>query len=309
MEMKRLVGEEVLKRVKVTTHDCKSKDQVYLGNTSFGTKVYVNKVFAEADVRVLTGDVELHYYAGYGGGRKSVLPGVTSLQTIQKNHAMLLHPKAEIGVLEDNPVHKDMVEAAKLAKVDFTINIVLNSKKKLVKAFAGDLEQVFSYGVKLVDEMYKVSIKRKAEIVIVSPGGHPFDINLYQAYKGIHSALNAVKKGGVILLVAECSEGHGHNVFYEWMTKFKNLKIMERKLKRRFLLGGHKAYYLKRALQKVQIIIVSVMPDYAVNVFNLKPARAINDAINDAFAIVGNNAKVWVMPYGNITLPIVENTE
>lgn len=310
IEMKRLVGEEVLKRVKVINHDCKSRDQVYLGTTSFGTKVYVNKVFAEADVRVLTGDVGLHYYAGYGGGRKSVLPGVSGAQTIQENHAMLLHPKAEMGVLEGNPVHEDMVEAAKLAKVDFTLNIVLNSKLEVVKAFAGDLEQVFYEGVKLVDEMYKVPINRRAEIVVVSPGGHPFDINLYQAYKGVHSALNAVKKEGVILLVAECPEGHGHEVFYEWMTKFKNLKKMERELKRRFLLGGHKAYYLKRALQKVHIILVSVMPDYyTVNVFDLRTARVVNDALRDAFDIAGKNAKVWVMPYGNITLPIVETTE
>jgi len=116
-EAERLLGPEVLKRVRVISHDCQAPDHVYIGDTSFGNRVEVNKVFAEADVRILTGDIDLHYYAGYGGGRKSVLPGVSSARTIQFNHAMLLHPKARMGVLEGNPVHEDMMEAAKLADV------------------------------------------------------------------------------------------------------------------------------------------------------------------------------------------------
>jgi len=234
-KMKRFeVGEAVLKKVKIINHDCKSEDKIYLGTTSFGTEVHINKVFAEADIRILTGDIGLHCYAGYRGGRMSVLPGVSC----------------------------------------------------------------------------RVPIARKAGIVVVSSGGYPFDVSLYQAYKGIHSALNAVKKGGVILLVAECIEGHGHPEFYKWIVKFKNLQKMERELKRRFVIGGHKAYYLKRALKEVQIILVSVVPDYyAVKVFDFRTARAINDALRDAFDIVGKSSKVWVMPYGNTTLPIVETTE
>jgi len=309
-EMEKLLGEETLKRVKAVSHDYKSEDQVYLGKTSFGTKVYVNKTFAEADVRILTGDMGLHYYAGYGGGRKSLLPGVSSFDTLQKNHAMLLNPKAKIGVLEGNPVHEDMMEAAKLAKVNFILNIVTNSRQELVRAFAGDLEQAFYEGVKLVDEIYKVSIERRADIVVVSPGGNPFDINLYQACKGVISALESVKRGGVVVLVAECPEGHGNDVFYEWMMKFKNPEEMEKEIKRRFLYGGHQAYYLSKALQRVQIILVSIMPDYqAVNVFRLKTARAINDALGQGFDIAGNNAKVWVMPQGNTTLPVMKATE
>ncbi|UCE29462.1 MAG: nickel-dependent lactate racemase [Candidatus Bathyarchaeota archaeon] len=305
-EMKKLVGEETLNRVKTLNHDCNAKDQANLGKTSFGTKVSVNKVFANADVKILTGDVDLHYYAGYGGGRKSVLPAVSSAQTIQHNHAMLLHPKSRTGVLEGNPVHEDMVEAAKLAKVDFILNIVTNSKSELVQAFAGDLDQAFYEGVKLVDEMYKVSIKRSADIVVVSPGGNPLDINLYQAYKGVDNALEAVKRGGVIVLLAECPEGHGHDVFCDWMTRFKNLKEMEKEVKKRFRMGGHKAYYLLKVLQRHKIIFVSVMPEYyAANVFKLKTARVVNDALRDAFDIAGKNAKVWAMPLGNLTLPVV----
>ena len=215
-EAKKLVGEEVANRVKMVSHNCRAKDLVFLGKTkTHGTEVRINKVFAEADIKILTGDVGLHYYAGYGGGRKSILPGIGGAETIQHNHAMLLDPKARTGNLEGNPVHEDMVETAKLAKVDFVLNIVTNSKEELVQAFAGDLEQVFNAGVKMVDEMYKVPIEQRADIAVVSSGGHPHDINLFQAYKGIDNALNAVKRGGVIILVAECPEGHGNEVFYE----------------------------------------------------------------------------------------------
>lgn len=310
-EAEKLLGEEVLSRVKAISHDCRAQDLVYVGKTRrHGTKVYLNRVFAEADVKILTGDVCFHYYAGYGGGRKSVLPAVTGEETIKHNHVMLLHPKAKTGVLEGNPIHEDMVEAAKLAKVDFILNVVINSKGEVVKAFAGDFEQAFYEGTKLVDEMFRVTVDRKADIVVVSPGGYPADVNLFQAYKGVDNALEVVKRGGVIILAAECPEGHGNQVFYDWMVKFKDLKAVEREIKRRFVLGGHKAYYLMKALQRVQIILVSSMPDYyATNIFKLKTARAVNDALNEAFSVVGKKAKVWVMPHGNSTLPEVKTKE
>ena len=185
-----------------------------------------------------------------------------------------------------------------------------NSKRELVQAFSGDMEQAFHEGVKLVDDMYKVPIEKRVDIVVASSGGHPLDIDLFQAYKAVDSALNAVKRGGVIILVAECPEGHGNEVFYDWMREFKDLKQMEKEIKKRFVLGGHKAYYLTRALQRVKIILVSIMPEYlAINVFKLKTAKVVNDALRDAFDVAGKNAKVWAMPYGNLTLPFLKSTE
>lgn len=303
-----LLGEEALKRVKVISHDCKAQDLVYVGKTkTHDNKVYLNRVFAEADVKVLLGDVGFHYYAGYGGGRKSVLPAVAGAETIQHNHAMLLHASARTGVLEDNPVHVDMTEAARLAKVDFILNVVTNSKDEIVKAFAGDLELAFNEAVKLVNEMYRVPVDQRADIVVVSAGGYPADIDLYQAYKAVDNALEVVKRNGVIILVAECIEGHGNAVFYDWMARLGDLKQVEREIKHNFVMGGHKAYYLLRALQRHQIILVSSLPDYyATNIFKLKTARAINDALSEAFRIAGSAAKVWVMPYGALTLPEVK---
>lgn len=310
-EAAKLLGESVLSRVKTVSHDCKAQDMVHVGTThKYGTKILLNRVFVEADMRILTGDVCFHYFAGYGGGGKSVLPGVAGEETVKHNHALLLDPNAKSGILNGNPVHEDIVEAVKMARVDFVLNVVSNSKREIVKAFAGDLEQVFSEGVKLVDEMYRVQVDRRTDIVVVSPGGYPADVNLFQAYKGVDNALEVVKRGGVIILVAELPDGHGNQDFYDWMVKFNDLKAVEREVKRNFVVGGSKAYYYMKALQKAQIILVSSMPDYyATNVFKLKTARAVNDALNEAFNIAGKNAKIWTLPYGNYTLPEVKTSE
>lgn len=310
-EATELVGAEVLKRVKTISHDAKAKDLVHIGTTkTAGNKIMVNRVFAEADVRVLLGDVNYHYYAGYGGGRKSVLPAVCGAETIQHNHALLTNANARTGNLENNPVHIDMTEAAKLAKVDFIVNIVENSKGEIVKAFAGDLEAAFIEGTKLVDDIYRVFVDRRAEIIVVSSGGYPSDINLFQAHKGLDNALDAVKRGGVVILVAECIEGHGNQVFYDWMVRFGEVKAVEKEIRRNFVMGGHKALYILKALEKHQIILVSSMPDfYAQNIFKLKTARAVNDALNEAFKIAGSAARVWAMPQGSHTLPVYKAPE
>jgi nickel-dependent lactate racemase len=309
-EAKMLLGEEVLKRVKTVSHNCKASDLVNVGTTKHGNKVLVNCVFAEADVRVLLGDVGFHYYAGYGGGRKSVLPAIAGEETIKFNHALMLNARAHTGILEGNPVHEDMTEAARLAKVHFIVNVVTNSKCEVVQAFAGELEPAFAEGVKLVDEMFRIPVDRRAEIVVTSCGGFPADINLFQAYKAVDSALEVVKRGGVIILVAECSEGHGSQVFYDWMIRFSDLKAVEKEIKRNFVLGGHKAYYLMKALENHRIILVSSLPDYyATNIFRLKTARAVNDALDEAFTIMGKAARVWTIPQGNFTLPEVKASQ
>jgi nickel-dependent lactate racemase len=305
-----LLGEEALKRVKTISHSCSFPETVNAGTTkTYGNKIHLNRVFVEADVKVLLGDVNYHYYAGYGGGRKSILPAVCSEETIKQNHALLLHANARTGNLKDNPVHLDMTEAARLAKVDFIVNVVENKKGEIVRAFAGDLEAAFLEATKLVDEMYRVTIDRRADIIVVSAGGYPSDMDLYQAYKGLDNALDAVKRGGVIILVAECPEGNGNQVFFDWMTKF-DLKNAEREIKRNFVMGGHKAYYLLKALQNHQIILVSSLPDYyATSIFKLKTARAVNDALNEALKIAGSAARVWAMPFGSYTLPEFKASE
>ncbi|MGD6851257.1 MAG: nickel-dependent lactate racemase [Candidatus Bathyarchaeia archaeon] len=310
-EIPKLIGQEASKRVKAINHDANAADLVNVGTTkTYNNKVFVNKVFAEADVRVLLGDVQIHYYAGYGGGRKSVLPAVSGSETIRYNHSLLVNANSCAGNLENNPVHIDMTEAARLAQVDFILNVVENKKGEMVKAFAGDLEAAFLEAVKLVDELYKVNVDRRSDIVVVSAGGHPWDLTLYHALKGMDASLDAVKRGGVIILVAECIEGYGNQVFYDWMTRLGEIKGMEREVKRNFAVGGQRAYYLLKALLNHQVILVSSMPDfYATSIFKLKTARAVNDALNEAFKASGSASRVWAMPQGSNTLPVYKAPE
>jgi nickel-dependent lactate racemase len=302
-----ILGEALGKRMNIQIHDCFAEDLEYVGETSFGTKVSVNKAFLDADLRILTGDIALHYYAGYSGGRKSILPAITGIDAIQHNHALLLDPKAATGNLDGNPVHLDMEEALHLVDVDLAVNVVLNSQREVVKAFAGDVDTVFHEGVQLVNELCRVPVESPAEIVIVSPGGSPFDIDLYQAYKGIDSALNVVKDKGVVVLVAECLEGYANKTFHDWMVRFNSLSRIRREIRRNFVLGGHKAYYLLKALGSVKIILVSVMPDYyATGVFKLRTAKTVNAALTSALRMTGRRGKILVLPHGSTTLPVIK---
>ena len=216
----------------------------------------------------------------------------------------MLNSKAKIGVLDENPVHEDISEAAEFVGVDFAFYVINNNKGKPLKILAGDLKHVFVEGVKLVDKFYKVTVENRADIVIICPGGYPSDSTLSQSLKSLESAVQVVKRGGVIILVAECSEGYGDKIFYDWMSKFNNLKAIEKSIKRNFVLGGEYAYFLTRTMQKAKIILVSIMPDYySTNVFNLQTARTVNEALNEAFNISGKNSKVWVIPDANNILP------
>ena len=305
-EMRNLVGDEVTHRVKVVNHDCRAPDLVHVGDTSRGTKVYLNKTFVDADVKILTGDVELHYYAGYGGARKSVLPGVAGIESIIHNHQMAIDPKAKLGNIEGNPVHLDMMEAAKLGRVDFVINVVMNTDSEIVSVFAGDLEKVFLEGVKVVGEIYKIPAKGEADIVLTDAGGSPRDINFYQAHKALEAATNIVRPGGVIVLAAECPESKGSQAFYEWMKRCKNSREVEDEIKKNFGPGGITAFTMYKALEKSTIISITDLPEYeSKNILRLKPAKTLDEALKMAFDIVGEDAKVSVLPMGSLSLPVL----
>jgi len=290
-------------KIRVAVHNCDAQDLVHVGRTSRGTEVYINRLFHEADLHLLTGDVGYHYYAGFGGGRKSVLPGVSGHETINQNHGMLIHPKAITGNLEGNPIHLDMMEAARLARVDYIVNFVRNSRKEVIAAYAGDLEQAWMQGVELVDRYGRVPIKERADIVIVG-AGYPKDIDLYQAYKATDNALHAVRDGGVIINLLECREGIGHDVFEEWAHKYRSLEELTTQIKNHFVMGGHKIYYLARAAARVHLYIVSTLdPQEIQEYYYMTPFRTAEEALEAAFEQVGSDATVWAMPHGTEVLP------
>lgn len=276
-----------------------------VGETSRGNEVKVNEKFLEGDFRIIVSDVEYHYFAGYGGGRKSILPGVSSYQTVQFNHCLMFDERARAGVLDGNPVHMDMLEAAKLAGVDFTLQVVLNSRKEIVHASSGGLIEPFMRAVEKVDEMYKVEVDERADVVVVAADGYPHDIDLYQAFKAISNALNIVKDGGVIILAAECREGHGNKLYFEWMKKYSSSEDVKNALLERFVIGGHKVYYHLKAIENTNILLVSSMdPRVVREVFKLEPCPSLDKAIEKALETVGKDGTIYVLPKGSTTLPV-----
>lgn len=306
-EAERLLGKDVASKIRYISNDCNGADFVYVGTTPKGTRVEVKKAFTEADIRILTGDVEIHYFAGFGGGRKSILPGISSYKTIQDNYKRnFFHPDSRPGKLEGNPMYENMTDAARLTGVDFTINVV-QDESGVVGAFAGDFDSVLRRGAALVEKIYKANAPEKADIVVTAANGAPHDIDLYQAYKALHLALGVVKDRGVVILVAECPEGAGNGVghrnYAEWMRKYKTKEEMQRELEKEFCIGGHKAYYNHRALDKATLFLVSGMQKNEVeNVFLFKYAETPQEAMDKAFNLVGKDAKVLVIPEGSTTL-------
>ncbi len=304
------LGEYLSSRIRVMRHNPETSECVEVGKTSKGTKVSLNKAFVESSVKILAGVIEPHPLAGYSGGREAVLPGLSRTETIQHNFLLSLSSKARLSGLEDNPVHEDMVEAARLAGVNFSLNVVRNQMLEVVGAFAGDVVKSFSEGVKLAEEVFKASAEKRADIVFVSPGGAPLDADLFESCKVISGAVEAAKRGGAIVLMAECLKGYGNTDFYETMPKFADPDALEKELKKNFTVGGLMVYRLMRVLQRHKVYSVSMMPDHYVSeVFRMRPARTANEALRYAFEEVGKKGKVSVIPHGSLVVPEIKSGE
>ena len=305
-----LFGEKLSSRVHITWHNCETSDCVPVGKTSRGTNVNLNSVFVDADVRIILGTVEPHLFAGYNGGPEIIVPGVSNIETVKANFSLALDKKAKRGVLKENPVHEDMVEAAELAKVDFSLNAVRNSSFEIVKAFAGDVNKAFEEAVRLADEVCRATVAARADIVFVSPGGFPFDGTLFDSVQCLDVAAEVVKRGKPIVLVAECMDGHGNIEFYEALSKFQEPKTLQRSLKKTFGIGGLVAHRFMKASQSSKIFLVSTLPDYYVSkCSSMKVARTANEAYRYASDVAGKNAKVSFISYGNLTIPSIKASD
>lgn len=305
-EMRHLAGERAYAEIRCVDSD--PQDFVKMGVTSRATPVDVTRVVAEADRRICLGNIEYHYFAGYSGGAKAIMPGVSTRDAIQSNHSRMVRPEAAAGRLEGNPVREDIEEAVReFCKVDFIVNVVLDEHKKIIRAVAGDVVRAHREGCRFLDTLYLKKIPARADIVIVSQGGAPKDLNLYQTQKALDNAKHAIKKGGIIILVGSCKEGLGEHVFEEWMTKSETPEAMIERIGRDFQLGGHKAAAIAMVLQNADIYLVSDMePEFVRSIF-LKPYASVQSAFDDAFEKLGPDASVLVMPYGGSTLPRAEN--
>ncbi|HID94738.1 MAG TPA: nickel-dependent lactate racemase [Candidatus Latescibacteria bacterium] len=308
----RLLGREVIQNYRTVVHGCDT-DNVYIGETSRSTPIYVNRWVYEADRVIATGNIDLHYFAGYGGGRKSILPGVCSRETIMRNHSLMMSPQARTGNLEGNPVHLDMMEAAERVGVDFLLNVVCDGGNNIVDLLAGDWREAFHQGIGSVDEIYKIPINEKADVVFLSPGGYPYDINLFLSFRAIEHALNAVRKGGTLVCWAECRQGAGNETYRRWMEEFSAGEIDTRKLQERlnqkFELGGYKTLFHYKALDTCEIYLRSSMKDDEIRkVYKLKPFEDFEAVLQEIKDRYGPDFKSYVLPNGVLTLPLCESS-
>ncbi len=302
-ERRKLAGERAWNEIACIDGD--DADCVHYGVTSRGTPVDIVRAVAEADRRICLGNIEYHYFAGYSGGAKAIMPGVSTRDAIQSNHSRMVETAACAGKLAGNPVREDIEEAAAMVGIDFLLNVVLDEHKEILFAVAGDAVRAHRAGCEFLDKLYLKEIPARADIVLVSQGGAPKDLNLYQTQKALDNAKHAVKKGGVVILIGSCKEGLGERVFEEWMTTSPSPDYMIERIERDFQLGGHKAAAIALVLQDADVYLVSELTPALVRSMFLTPFDTAQTALDAAFLKLGPDATVLAMPYGGSTLPRV----
>jgi nickel-dependent lactate racemase len=275
---------------------------VHLGQTARNTPVEIFEEVSASDLMVATGNIEYHYYAGYSGGAKAILPGISSERSVNANHELMRDPLAVSGRL-DSPVRQDFEDAAKVAGLDFILNVVLNSKKEIVRAVAGDYIKAHRAGAEVVDKMYQKKVE-PADIVITCAGGKPKDINLFQAQKALDNAKEAAVPRGTIILVAQCSEGLGHPVFERWASEADCPQDCIDRFGQEYEFGGHKAAFLAKESLDHHIILVSSLPREMAEMCFFQPAATLEEALAIAYKRHGHDASMIIMPYGNLTLAV-----
>jgi len=299
-ELEHMAGPDVYRRIRVINHN--PQDVVLLGTTQRGTPVEVFRPVVEADFRVCLGNVEFHYFVGYSGGAKAIIPGCASKKTVTANHAFMVHPDAVSGTYVGNPVRADLEEAAAMVGVDFILNVVVDAQHHILAAVAGDGIAAHRVGCDWIAQRGKVAIPEQGDVVVASPGGYPKDVNLYQAQKALDSAALAVRHGGIIILVAECPEGLGNAVFEQWITSGLTCEELLDRIQQEFVLGGHKAAAIAKVAREAQLMLVS--PSLAdLSLSGIEHQTMVKVALDTAFARLGAGARVLVFPQGISILP------
>lgn len=303
-EQKSIVGDELARRLTLRDHDCQdAANLVRIGRTRRGNEVWVNRAVRECDRVILTGEIIYHLIAGYSGGRKSLFPGVAGAEFIRFNHSLILDPRCRIGVLEGNPVHEDLLEACRLFSPDFLLNVILSPAGDLLHAVAGHYDAAHRAGCKLVDRIYGAPVKDAYDVVIASAGGFPFDIDLRQAHKGMENAARALRPGGRLLYFAECRDGWGSTALKDWAGRFRSADEMEEALHKNFVVGAHKACWLARLSETIQVFLVSGLDAAAVRNCSLEPVENVQSCLKELLEDAGEPARVAYIPYAGFTLP------
>ncbi len=324
-EFGQVVPPDILARYTVVSHDAEdAANLVNLGQTTRCTPVWANRRFVEADLRIVVGDIEPHQFQGFSGGVKSAAIGLAGKATINANHAMMTDPAALIGRYDDNPCRQDVEEIGRLMRVDYALNAILDEDRRIIHVLAGDPVDVMLAGVHLVRDIYQVTVAEPFDLVIASPGGHPKDINLYQAQKALGHAALVTRDGGAVIVVAACGEGAGSRSYEAWMDDPRitsHEAVLARYAGEGYRIGPHKAYLLSRDAQRVHLTFVTEMaPDLArrllLNPAATRPGMAAQHQLQAALAAVlprlahrpgspVRQPRIGVMPWANATIPVL----
>ncbi|WP_231506263.1 nickel-dependent lactate racemase [Paenibacillus sp. UNC451MF] len=299
-EMQQLVGAAVYGRIRVHNHSAASEDCILLGTSQSGTPIEINRLAVKADLKIATGNIEPHALVGISGGIKALIPGIASQRCIEHNHSLSQHYKAVPGE-PDNPIHRDMEEALRFLSVDFLLNVVVNHEKHVLEAAAGHVLSAHKMLISRASSRFLVPVQHVYDMTVVSPGGHPKDLQLYQAIKALRNASMLTKTGGTIIMAAECSEMLGNGVFQFWVETMKDRQRMVEKLKQQFHLGAHKILHLDEVLSKQRVYLYSTIPRPIVGLLGLLHTDDIQQVFDDFTSTTGKT--VALMPYGSLTYP------
>jgi len=307
-EFNQFLPEKLLEEYKVVCHDCHDhRNLIYLGETSRGTPVWINKDYYNSDLRIGTGLIEPHQFQGFSGGVKSVAVGLAGWETINRNHALMVEKKAQLSLYKENPARQDVEDIGRLCDVHFVLNLIINGRREIVYALAGDPIEVMRKGIPLSQEINQVKVNEPYDIVIASPGGYPKDINLYQSQKSLAHASLITRKGGTVILVAACSEGTGSRSYEAFVTGMKSHEEVVVRFKQEgFRLGAHKAFQIARDAQKVHILLLSMMPKEKVIKLLLTPVKSISEALAMTIGEDNKDLRLAIMPHASSTIPLLK---
>ena len=312
-ELEEMVGTEIMNSYRIVNHfSQKIESHKYLGLTQGGAPVYIDKTYLESDLKVTTALIEPHLMAGYSGGRKSICPGLASIETMKVLHGpqILEHPKASVGILEGNPLHIEATEIALMAGVDFNVNVTIDDQRRLTGIFAGDIVESHLAGVRSVERQVKVTVPQPVDAVLVSSAGYPLDTTFYQAVKGVLAAVEIVKPNGSIILVAECSQGIGSGPFTDLILKTKDLKQFIRDIHdpANFVIDQWQLEELAKAARKAEIFCYAdgIPYDQLKNLF-VQPIQTLEEGIERVLSKHGDDAQITALPDGPYVLAKVAN--
>jgi len=297
-------GAEIVENERIVIHDCLDEDaMVTIGTLPSGGELRINRTAAEADLLISEGFIEPHFFAGFSGGRKSVLPGIAAAKTVYWNHnaRFIASPFARTGILEGNPIHRDMVYACRAAKLAFICNVVINAKHEVVGAFAGDCEQAHLAGVEFLKELCLCE-KVPADIVISSNNGYPLDQNIYQAVKGMTAGEATCKEGGVIIMTAACNDGHGSESFMRTIAQdlpaAQILAQIEATPMADTIHDQWESQILARILSRFHVVLITEADPALVRAMKMHPASTLQEALRIAEDLLGREGTITVIPEG-----------